>query len=120
VYCAEAAVGLLIGHERWLGRSDFVDQFVTMVDDDDAGVGTVTAMAAVEWPAAVAALEEGGLPCSSGEARVLRLAASIGAGMSVDLGDALCGLDRANLTLVAEAVLHAGGYPPVTRTRSGL
>jgi len=124
VYSAEAAVGLLIGHERWLGRSDFVDQFVTMVEDDDAGgddagVGTVTAMAAVEWPAAVAALEADGLPCSSGEARVLRLAASIGAGMSVDLGDALCGLDRANLTLVAEAVLHAGGYPPVIRTRSG-
>src|SRR5205823_2783306 len=115
VYSAEAAIGLLIGHERWLGRSDFVDQFVTMAGDDDAAIGVVTPMAAVDWPAAVAALDDGRLPCSSGEEQVLRIAASIGAGIAVDLGDALCGLDSANVALVAEAVLHAGGHPAVTR-----
>ncbi|MGH9222853.1 MAG: hypothetical protein ACRD2W_03415, partial [Acidimicrobiales bacterium] len=110
VYCAEAAVGLLIGHGRWLGRSNFVDQFVTMVDETDA----TSPMAAVDWPAAVAGLEEGRLPCSSSEGQVLRLAASIADGPPVDLGAALCGLDTANLALVGEAVLHAGGHPPVT------
>jgi hypothetical protein len=40
---------------------------------------------------------------------VLRIAASLAAGAAVDLGDALTGLDEANLTLVAQAVLRAGG-----------
>lgn len=110
MYCAEAAVSLLIGHGRWLQRRDFVDQFVTMVGEAD---GTNTPMAVVEWAAAVTALDEGRLPCSSSEEQVLHLAASLGGGPAVDLGDALCGLDKANLTLVAEAVLHAGGHRPM-------
>jgi hypothetical protein len=112
VYSAEASAGLLIRHRRWLDRRDFVEQFVTMADEED-GVGSFTPMAAIDWPAAVAALEDG-LPCSSGDEQVLRIAASIGAGTPVDLGDALCALDGANLTLVAEAVLHAGGLAPAT------
>jgi hypothetical protein len=102
----------VIRHRRWLGRRDFVEQFVTMAEAD-ASVGSSTPMAVVDWPAAVAALEDGRLPCSSGEEQVLRIAASLGAGTAVDLGDALCGLDSANLMLVAEAVLHAGGLARV-------
>ena len=37
-------------------------------------------MAVVDWEAAVAALEAGRLPCSGGEGRILRLAASIAGG----------------------------------------
>lgn len=107
---------MLIGHERWLHRRDFVDQFVTMVGETD---GTDTPMAVVEWAAAVSALDEGRLPCSSSEGQVLHLAASLVGGPAVDLGDALCGLDRANLTLVAEAVLHVGGDRPFTPMRWG-
>jgi hypothetical protein len=105
VYCAEAAVELLIGHQRWLGREDFVDGFV------ESGQGLIcgTAMAWVDWPAAVAALDGGRLPCSGSEGQVLRLAASIAEGVPVDLRAALMGLDEANLSLVAKAVLHATG-----------
>ncbi len=67
-------------------------------------------MAAVGWEAAVAALEAGRLPCSGGEGRVLRLAASIAGGVAVDLGAALPGLDERNIALVARAVLHAAGH----------
>ncbi|MFN2504456.1 MAG: hypothetical protein ABR540_09545, partial [Acidimicrobiales bacterium] len=74
-------------------------------------------MAVVDWAAAVTALDEGRLPCSSSEEQVLHLAASLVGGPAVDLGNALCGLDRANLTLVAEAVLRAGGHGPVPPVR---
>jgi hypothetical protein len=67
-------------------------------------------MAAVEWEAAVAALEAGRLPCSGGEGRILRLAASIAGGVAVDLGSALSGLDERNIAGVARAVLHAAGH----------
>jgi hypothetical protein len=67
-------------------------------------------MAAVDFEAAAAALEAGVLPCSSGEGRVLRLAASIAAGVPVDLREVLTGLDEANSGLAAGAVLHAAGH----------
>jgi hypothetical protein len=111
VYRAEAAVGLLIGHGRWLARGDFVSEFVMTIGGED---GADTPMAVVEWAAAVAALDEGRLPCSSSEDQMLRLAASFGGGPPVDLGALVCGLDGANLTLVTAAVMHAGGHRPVT------
>jgi hypothetical protein len=76
-------------------------------------------MAAVEFEAAAAALVAGVLPCSSGEGRVLRLAASIAAGVPVDLRDALTGLDEANSGLVAAAVLHAAGHRDLLAGRGG-
>ena len=103
VYCLEAAVNILIGHQAWLRRADFCSQFTS------ACHGTSTTMAYVDWPAAVAALETGCLPCSSGEDRMLRIAASLAEGIPVDLGDVLTGLDTANVDLVVEAVLHASG-----------
>ena len=68
-------------------------------------------MAVVDWSGAIDAVDSGRLGCSGSEAAVLRIAASLTAGAAVDLGDALTGLDEANLTLVAEAVLRAGGRP---------
>ncbi|MGH3922162.1 MAG: hypothetical protein ACRDTT_04715 [Pseudonocardiaceae bacterium] len=90
---------MLVGHLWWLYRVDFVEEFVAVR----------TGSAVVAWRAAIAALEAGRLPCSGGEAQVLRIAASIAAGVGVDLSQALTGLDDANLGLVARAVGHAGG-----------
>jgi hypothetical protein len=69
-----------------------------------------TPMAWVDWPAAVAALEAGRLPCSPSEGQVLRIAASIADGMPVDLREVVSGLDDVNIVLVARAVLHAAGH----------
>jgi len=77
------------------------------------GITSGAVMAVVDWEAAVAALEAGRLPCSGGEGRILRLAASIAAGVPVDLREALTGLDEANSGLVAVAVLHAAGHRAV-------
>src|SRR6266487_782423 len=69
LYCAVAAVELLIGHERWLHRDDFVAGFVEVV----AALGDGMPMAFVDWSRATACLERGRLACSSGEGQVLRL-----------------------------------------------
>lgn len=67
-------------------------------------------MASLDFVAAACALEAGVLPCSSGEGQVLRLAASIAAGVPVDLRAALTALDHASSRLAAAAVLHAAGH----------
>jgi hypothetical protein len=61
------------------------------------------APAGVDFEASATVLEEGELPCSSGEGRVLRLAASIAAGVLVDLREVLTGLDEASSGLAAAA-----------------
>jgi hypothetical protein len=61
----EAAVGMLIAHATWLDRDDF-RRFI------DAAPGT--GMAAIDWPAAAAALSTGQLPSSQGEQKMLRMA----------------------------------------------
>lgn len=101
---AEAAVELLIGDRCWLRRNDFIDAYV----ETTPGLSNRAPMASVDWPAAITALDTGALPCSGGERRMLRIAASLAEGIPVDLRDALTGLDIDNLDLVAEAVLHTG------------
>ena len=104
--CAEAAAGLLIAG-CWLDRDDFAG-FVTVA----ASPGGGTTVAVIDWPAAVAALGGGKLPCS-GERRLLQVTASLAAGIPVSLRDAVTGLDRRNARLVAGAVLHASGHRDV-------
>lgn len=106
LYCAEAAVELLIGHAWWLHRDDFVGGFV------EVGRGLVggTEMAFVDWQAAVTTLDAGRLPCCDSEGQILRIAAGIAQGVPIDLRAALTGLDAVNIALVAGAVLHAGGH----------
>jgi ADP-ribose pyrophosphatase YjhB (NUDIX family) len=101
---AEAAVELLIA-TSWPGRYDFVDDYV----ETHPRPQQRHAMASVDWPAAITALDTGALPCSGGEGRMLRIAASLADGIPVDLCDALTSLDTDNLDLVAQAVLHVGG-----------
>jgi hypothetical protein len=100
-----AAVELLIAHAVWLRRSDFVDRFVDTAGDLAGG----RVLAWVRWRAATRALDAGRLPCSDSEAQVLRIAASLAEGIPVDLGEALGGLDEANVGLVAAAVVRANG-----------
>jgi hypothetical protein len=104
IYCEEAAVGLLIGHRRWLCREDFLDECVQV------GVGDVDVFAYVDWTAAVAGLNTGRLACSGSERRVLLLATSLAEGVPVDLSDVLTGLDEATAALVADVIVHAAGH----------
>jgi hypothetical protein len=104
-YCLEAAAELLIAHRSWLHRTDFTSQYLTI----SRGLPDGRAMAHIDWPAAITALETGQLVCSSGERRMLRITASLGDGIPVDLQDTLTGLDDHNVQLLLTAVLHASG-----------
>jgi hypothetical protein len=105
---AEAGVGLLISHDTWLHRDDFTGFVHTGVSITDG----ITKMAQIDWPAAIAALNAGNLPCSGGERRMLRLAASIADGIPVGLRDTLTGIDDRNVQLLVTAILHASGQRP--------
>jgi len=106
LHCLEAAAEILISHASFLRRSDFAERFIRL----DANITDgVTEMAAIDWPAAMAALNAGNLPCSGGEQRMLRLAASLADGILVDLRDAVTGLDQRNIDLLITAVLHTSG-----------
>lgn len=105
LYTAEAGTELLIAHATWLQRRDFRDNFVYQ----DTSLTDGTDMASIDWPAAITALNNGHLPCSHSEAHILRLAASIANGISVDLNDTLTGLDTRNTDLVSRAVVHCSG-----------
>ena len=102
IYPDEAGVELLIGHAVFLDRADFTSRFISIPGDG---------LAVIDWPAVIAALD-GSLPCSGGENRMLRLAASLAAGIPVSLRDALTGIDGRGTQLVIQAVLHASGHRP--------
>jgi hypothetical protein len=109
LYPAEAAAELLISHAFWLCRDDFRNGFVDVGTSITDGT---TLMATIDWPAVITALDEGGLPTSGGERRVLRLAASPADGIPVDLRDAFTGMDTANVDRAVRAMLHASGRRP--------
>ena len=109
IYPLEAGVDLLISHGSWLDRQDFQDQFIhTGISITDG----VTEMAEMDWQAAISTLDARHLPCSGGEERMLRLAASLAGGIPVSLRDTLTGIDHRNIELVITAVLHAWGQRP--------
>jgi hypothetical protein len=105
VHSSTAAVELIIAHRCWLHRSDFRDRFLFTGTDFDTGEVTT----GIDWPTAVTSLDHGRLPCSGSEARILRIAASLGKGIPVDLREALTELDGVNTALVAQAVTRAAG-----------
>ena len=78
LYSLEAACDLVIS-AGWLHRDDF-NCFVSTVPSITDGV---TELAHIDWQAAISSRDAGLLPCSSGENRILRLAASIAAGIPV-------------------------------------
>jgi hypothetical protein len=111
--CAfEASVELIIAHACWLDRDDFADFIATVTSVTDSA----TEIALINWPAAITALDAGELPCSSGERKLLQLAASLACHIPVSLGAAVTGLDDRNIQLLVGAILHASGrrwHPPV-------
>ena len=107
LYSLEAACELLIS-TGWLHRDDFTRFIRTGTSLTDG----VTELACIDWQSAITSRETGLLPCSSGENRILRLAASIADGIPVDLNDALTGLDQTRIALVVRAVRHANGQRP--------
>jgi hypothetical protein len=107
LYSLEAACELVIS-AGWLRRDDFTRFISTGTSLTDG----VTELAHINWQAAITSRDSGHLPCSGGENRILRLAASIAAGIPVDLNDALSGLDQASVNRVVCAVRHANGRRP--------
>jgi hypothetical protein len=99
LYALEAATGLIIAHATWLTRHDDFGHFI------HHGAGT----AAIDWEAAIGALQAGRLPCSAGERRMLRLAASLADDVPVSLGEAVTGIDDRNVDLLLTAIGHAAG-----------
>ena len=106
LYPLEAGVALLIAEGTFLRRDDFTARFI------EHGTISRTAMAAIDWDAAIAALRAGELPCSGGERRVLELSSSLSGGIPVDLRDAVTGLDDRNIQRLVTAILHASGKRP--------
>jgi hypothetical protein len=66
-------------------------------------------MAAIDWDAAITALNNGELPCSAGERRILKAAASIAVGIPIDLRDTATGLDDRNINRLINAIARAFG-----------
>lgn len=109
LYPLEAGTGLLISNGTFLHRADFTSRFITVATSISDGT---TPMAAIDWDAAVTALQAGELPCSGGERRVLELSSSLSGGIPVDLRDAVTGLDDGNIARLVTAILHASGKRP--------
>lgn len=105
LYALEAGVGLIIAHGSWLDRQDF-RQFIHI---GDSITSPGTELAVIDWKAAIAALDVGECPGSSGEEKMLRLAASLAGDVPVRLGEAVTGLDDHNAGLLAKAILHTSG-----------
>ena len=104
----EAGVALLTAEGTFLRRGDFTGRFI------EHGTSSGTAMAAIDWDAAIVGLQAGELPCSGGERRVLMLSASLAGGIPVDLRDAATGLDDRNIQRLVTAIFHASGRRPET------
>jgi hypothetical protein len=115
LYPLEAGVALLISNGTFLRRDDFTTRFIehgTSISD-----GT-TPMAAIDWDAAITALNAGELPCSGSERRILQLAASLSGGIPVSLRDTVTGLDNDNTARMLTAIRHVAGKRPRDRERT--
>jgi hypothetical protein len=116
LFASEAAVELLIAHDVWARRRDFLFTLVDAVDDGWAPRGAVVPMTAIDWDRVEALLASA--PASRSEISVLRLAASLaGSTVSRPLHDATAGLDETNTTLVLNAIAHRCGWHERGTTR---
>ena len=110
----EAAAELLISHQGWLLREDFLRVAVEFRWEPFLG----REVAAVDFAAAADAVQ-GMLPCSDGERQVLLVAASIAEGIPVDLREAALCMDAVNAARAAQAVCHAAGRRVQVVTEAG-
>jgi hypothetical protein len=114
-----AAVNLLIEHGVFLNRSTFRDEFVRVARTWVGCAWPYTAR--IRWGAAVTALDQHRIACSSSEADILRIAASLGGNVPVQLFRVLGVLDDTNIARVIDAILLANcsrSYPWPTGGRS--
>jgi hypothetical protein len=102
-----AAADLIANHRVWLLRRDFAP-FIKR--GHYHGEPTAT----IRWRAAHSALQRGQLPCSGSEADVLRIAASLGAGIPVRLRHVLGNLDHRNIAFVVRAIGLANDTWPIS------
>lgn len=105
-----AAVDLIATHRVWLTRPD-LSPFI----QHGRCHATGAPMALIRWRAAITALNQGRLPCSSSEADILRIAASLGAGVPIRLRDVLGCLDHHNIALVTKAIALANDTWPINQ-----
>ncbi len=99
-----AAADLIIRHGHFLHDRSF-----RRIIAAGSSVADGQPFAVIRWNAALYALENGHLPCSSSERAVLLVAASLAEGTPVSLRDCLGSLDRRNITLVTDAITAANG-----------
>ncbi len=99
-----AAADLIIGHGHFLHDPAF-----RRIIAAGSSVTDGQPFAVIRWNAALWALENGHLPCSSSERAVLLIAASLAEGTPVSLRENLGSLDRRNITLVTDAITAANG-----------
>jgi hypothetical protein len=111
IYAYRAAVELVVDHGVFLGRQEFRDEFVRVV----SGGG-----AYVRWGAVVKALNEYRITCSTSEAGVLRIAASVGGNVPVRLGRVLGGFDSSNMARIVDAVCVANHGRPHRGREAGV
>jgi hypothetical protein len=112
ITAATAAADLIAAHRVWLARPDFAP-FI----QHGRCHATGAPMATIRWRAAITALGQGRLPCSSSEADILRIAASLGAGVPVRLRDVLGCLDHRNIAHVIRAIGIANDTWPIYSTK---
>ena len=105
LYALEAGTGMILAHGTWQAREDFR----CFVHAADSLTSPGTELASIDWEAAITALDAGEFPSSSGEKRMLRLAASLAGDVPVRLGNAVTGIDDRNVDLLVAAILHASG-----------
>ena len=99
----DAAVTLIARHGHFLHDPGF-RRIITA----GSSIWSGEPVAVIRWRAAVHALDRGMLPCSSSEAAVLRIAASLGdEDIPVHLRAVLGGLDSRNIALVTAAITTA-------------
>lgn len=100
----EAGTDLIISNGVYLLRG-----LTRHIETAAALDGGIPMMARIDWDTVITALDNGCLPSSAGENRVLRIAASLAIGHPVSLRDVIPGLNQRNLRLVGTAIYHATG-----------
>ncbi|GAB2956603.1 hypothetical protein [Streptomyces heilongjiangensis] len=102
-----AAIGLLVDHGLWIKR---LAERPGLLQIDYSGPEPEPY--GVDWLKVVEALAAKELPASSGELRILAIAASLAdTAARIPLGDAVTGLDTTNLDRVLAAIAEANGRP---------
>jgi hypothetical protein len=100
-----AAAELIAAHHTWLTRTDFATRYIHAGTSPDRHP-----YAYIDWEHAITALDSHKLSCSSSEAAILRIAASLGDhNIPVHLARVLGSLDHANIALVTTAITRANG-----------